>query len=279
MSTTSKVFRVKNGLTVDSGSVTAPSIVKTGGTSSQYLMADGSTSTGPSVSAPFFWRYTATGSETSLSGLDSSSQTLAYTAGSEQVFLNGTMLIRGVDYTATNGTSITGLSALSSGDYVVVVAMVTGSSGGSGSSGTTTNPLTIGTGLSGTSFDGSTAITIAIDSTVATLSDSQTLTNKTISGASNTLTNIGNSSLTNSSITINGTAVSLGGSTTITGLPSQTGNGGKYLTTDGSTASWGTVSGTSASGTILSIDGGLSDSTYSGTGGSLLASLDGGGSI
>lgn len=45
----------------------------------------------------------------------------------------------------------------------------------------------------------------------------QTLTNKTISGANNTLTNIGNSSLTNSSITINGTAVSLGGSTTVTG--------------------------------------------------------------
>ena len=39
-----------------------------------------------------------------------------------------------------------------------------------------------------------------------------TLTNKTISGASNTLSNISNSSLTNSSIAINGVAVSLGGS-------------------------------------------------------------------
>lgn len=29
--------------------------------------------------------------------------------------------------------------------------------------------------------------------------------------------------------------------TTFTGLPSQTGNDGKYLTTDGTTASWGTV--------------------------------------
>lgn len=45
----------------------------------------------------------------------------------------------------------------------------------------------------------------------------QTLTNKTISGASNTLTNIGNSSLTNSSITINGTPVSLGDSVTVSG--------------------------------------------------------------
>jgi hypothetical protein len=54
------------------------------------------------------------------------------------------------------------------------------SGGGGGGGGTTTNALTIGTGLSGTSFDGSSAVTIAIDSTVATLTGSQTLTNKTL---------------------------------------------------------------------------------------------------
>lgn len=42
------------------------------------------------------------------------------------------------------------------------------------------NALTIGTGLSGTSYNGSSAVTIAINSTVATLSGSQTLTNKTL---------------------------------------------------------------------------------------------------
>ena len=52
-----------------------------------------------------------------------------------------------------------------------------------GSGGTTTNALTIGTGLSGTSFNGSTAVTIAIDSTVVTLTGSQTLKNKTLSSA------------------------------------------------------------------------------------------------
>ena len=80
----------------------------------------------------------------------------------------------------------------------------------------TTSTLTIGTGLSGTSFNGSTPVTIAIDSTVATLTGTQTLTNKTISGANNTLTNIANSSLTNSSVTYNGVAVALGSSGTIT---------------------------------------------------------------
>jgi hypothetical protein len=85
---------------------------------------------------------------------------------------------------------------------------------------TATNALTIGTGLSGGSYNGSSAVTITIDSTVATLTGVQTLTNKTISGASNTLINIGNGSLTNSAVTINGNSVSLGGSTTVTATAS-----------------------------------------------------------
>jgi hypothetical protein len=88
---------------------------------------------------------------------------------------------------------------------------------------TATNALTIGTGLTGTSYNGSSAVTIAIDSTVATLTGSQTLTNKTISGASNTLTNIGNASLTNSSLTIGTTNIALGAtSATLGGLTSVT---------------------------------------------------------
>jgi hypothetical protein len=50
------------------------------------------------------------------------------------------------------------------------------------------NALTIGTGLSGTSYNGSSAVTIAIDSTVATLTGTQTLTNKTITLASGGVT-------------------------------------------------------------------------------------------
>jgi hypothetical protein len=104
---------------------------------------------------------------------------------------------------------------------------INGSAISLGSSATITavNPsaLTIGTGLTGTSYNGSSAVTVAIDSTVATLTGSQTLTNKTIDAGLNTLSNIGNASLTNSSITIGTTAVSLGSSTlTPAGLTSVT---------------------------------------------------------
>ena len=86
-----------------------------------------------------------------------------------------------------------------------------------GASGTitasTTAALTVGTGLqldSGTTFNGSTARTISIDSTVATLTGTQTLTNKSISGSTNTLSNIPNSALTNSSIVLGTTTIALG---------------------------------------------------------------------
>jgi hypothetical protein len=93
---------------------------------------------------------------------------------------------------------------------------VTVSLGGSGTiTATASNPLTIGNGLTGGSYDGSLAVTIAIDtSVVATLTGTQTLTNKSMSGSANTFTNLPNNALTNSSITLGSTTVSLGGTAT-----------------------------------------------------------------
>ena len=55
--------------------------------------------------------------------------------------------------------------------------------------------------------------------TIVGRATTDTLTNKTISGSSSTLSNIGNSSLTNSAVTVGTTSISLGGSaTTIAGV-------------------------------------------------------------
>ena len=68
------------------------------------------------------WSKTAVGGETSLSGTGNDLAILKYIAGYEQVYLNGVLLAKTLDYTATNGTSITGLTALSAGDIVEVIS-------------------------------------------------------------------------------------------------------------------------------------------------------------
>lgn len=79
--------------------------------------------TGPAGSASLQrFRFVATGGETSLSGTDANGNTLAYTPGLEEVFINGAAQVRGQDYTATNGTSITGLTALIATDVVEILA-------------------------------------------------------------------------------------------------------------------------------------------------------------
>jgi hypothetical protein len=81
---------------------------------------------------------------------------------------------------------------------------------------TLTSPIISSISNTGTLTLPTTTGTVALTSDITvTPTSSNTLTNKTMSGSSNTFSSIGNSSLTNSSITINGTAVSLGGSVTI----------------------------------------------------------------
>ena len=135
---------------------------------------------------------------------------------------------------ATNGYVLSVNSATSTGlEWIVPnpgditgVTAGTGLSGG-GTSGSVTVSLDTASVYVVPSQSGQTGKYLTTDGSVSswgtlpaaevTAANTVTLTNKTISGDSNTLTNIGNASLTNSSITINGSSVSLGGSVTITG--------------------------------------------------------------
>jgi hypothetical protein len=171
------------------------------------------------VLTSLIWRKTATGGETSLSGYDNASQALSYTPGQEQVYLNGILLVRGSDYTATNGTSITGLTALTVDDFIQVncynnfsvasvpAASLTGtvsnaqlanssitingsavSLGGSVSLPGDIESVTAGTGLSGGGSSG--AVTLSINTaTTVDKTTSQVLTNKDLTSGTNTFPN------------------------------------------------------------------------------------------
>jgi hypothetical protein len=71
------------------------------------------------------WSKAPAAGTTSLSGLDDNSVSLVYSVGYEQVYRNGTLLSRGNDYTATNGTSITLIDATLAGDIIEVIANAT----------------------------------------------------------------------------------------------------------------------------------------------------------
>ena len=92
------------------------------GSANQVLQTNGSgtlsfaTLGGSGIS---IFKYTITSNTTSITGNDDDSNSLSYTIGSEQVFLNGVKLVDGgTDYTATNSTTITLAQNAISGDVV-----------------------------------------------------------------------------------------------------------------------------------------------------------------
>jgi hypothetical protein len=143
----------------------------------QYPPANG-------VLTSLIWRKTAAGGETSLSGYDNASQALSYTPGQEQVYLNGILLVRALDYTATNGTSITGLTALAADDFVQINC-----------------------------YNNFSVASVPAASITGEVTNSQitSLATTKLTGT------VANNQLANSSITINGSAVSLGGSVSLPG--------------------------------------------------------------
>ena len=117
-------------------------------------------------------------------------------------------------YTAIgDGTNIDGTIKIADDSSTIVTLSANGE----------TLRLLGGTGI--TSTISGNDLTLAVDGTIITGTSTTTLTNKTISGADNTLTNIGNSSLSNSSITVsdgsNTSPVALGGTLTFAGTANE----------------------------------------------------------
>jgi len=101
------------------------------GSSNQVLKTNGSGtlawSDQPSSGMVVF-TYTMSGTTTSITGNDDSSNSLSYTSGSESVYINGVKLVGGgADYTATSSTVITLAENAVSGDVVQVVAITAAS--------------------------------------------------------------------------------------------------------------------------------------------------------
>jgi len=141
---------------------------------------------------------TATSAATSASNSAISASNSAIAAAASAASIDPTTLVTLTGTETLTNKTISGadntLSNIGNTSLTNSSLTVNGTSIALGASDTITavnpNTLTIGTGLSGTSYDGGSAVTVAIDTTVATLTDTQTLTNKTISGVDNTLTNV-----------------------------------------------------------------------------------------
>ena len=106
---------------------TAFTVPASDGSNGQFLKTNGSGvlafDTVSTVGAFNAFEYTATAAQTSFSGSDDNSNTLAYTASVNNVFVtvNGVML-DGSDYTATNGTAVVLSAAAAANDIIKILA-------------------------------------------------------------------------------------------------------------------------------------------------------------
>ena len=97
-------------------------VVASGTGSTKTITISGS---GSSQSAAYKeYLYVASGSQATFTGADANGDTLSYTAGFLNVYLNGVKLIPSTDFTASNGTSVVLVNAASANDVIQIETFV-----------------------------------------------------------------------------------------------------------------------------------------------------------
>jgi len=183
------------------------------------------------------YRFVAAGGETSLSGTDANGATLSYLIGKEEVYLNGALLVRGQDYTGTDGATISSLTALVAGDTVEIITFV---------------PFAIPTAIS------SATVTTAGDLIVAT--GASAVTRLGVGSSGTILTSNGTTPAYTSTVTGTLNNGTLTGTLT---AASTSGTSGQFLSSTGSGVQWATpasgsmtlLSTTTLSGTSITVTG------------------------
>jgi hypothetical protein len=179
----------------------------------------------------------SSGTSVSVSGTNNTlvKFTSASTVGNSSITDDGTTVTIGGNLTVNGTTTTVNSTTVNISDNIIQLNGTGATNAGLVVRDATASTLTSGSLLWNTTSDKWIAGPLGSEDDVVLRTVSQTLTNKTISGASNTLSNIANASLTNSSVTVTagtgmsgGGAVALGSSVTLTnaGVTSLTTNTG-----------------------------------------------------
>ena len=116
----------------------------------------GKSPTGTGIRQRYY--FTATGSETSLSGTDDNNLTLSFSDGAYvDVYLNGVLLVAGTDYNTSTANTISGLSALAANDIAEIVVydvFTVADTVSAKDGGTFSDNVTVDGTLTATSFSG-----------------------------------------------------------------------------------------------------------------------------
>ena len=254
---------------LESLTISGSSISNTGGSVTiEGISIDSTVITGASMAnGTGTFTFNTSGAITAPNGTD----TLAGISLS-QTLTNKTIAAGSNTITGLTNSNLSGSAGITNANLANSSITINGSSVSLGGSvtvtATATNTLTIGTGLSGTSYNGSAPVTITIDNTVVTLTGSQALSNKTLTSpvintpTADTITGIAGGALTIQSASNQNLSLQAQGSgsvllegmtisgTTITDVATLTNSAGD-ITLEGITHSSTTNSITGAAATFL----------------------------